>query len=75
MDYENVFATALACSKLASKKNYEYFGLANDGECRVGPDLKSNFFKPPISSECNDFVGKTNAVYVYTLGKQVVVIV
>ncbi|CAB3990863.1 Hypothetical predicted protein, partial [Paramuricea clavata] len=67
LDYNNVLVTARSCARLAFHQNYRYFGLANNGECRVGPDMKSNFFKPQTSSQCSSSVGKTGAIYVYTL--------
>lgn len=70
LDYDNVLVTARSCARLAFHQNYKYFGLANNGECRVGPDMKSNFFKPQTSSQCSSSVGKTGAIYVYTLGKR-----
>ena len=68
LDYDNVLVTVRACALLAFHQSYRYFGLANKGECRVGPDMKSNYFKPKTSSKCSSFVGETGAVYVYTLG-------
>ena len=75
VDYDNVLVTARSCARLAFHKNYRYFGLANNGECRVGPDMKSHFFKSKTSAGCSSSVGKTDAIYVYTLGKRVVVLV
>lgn len=69
LDYENVLETVRSCAKLAFHQNNRYFGLANDGECRVGPDVHANIFKPKTSSDCSSSVGKIGAVYLYTLGK------
>ena len=69
LDYDNVLVTARSCAKLAFDQNYRYFGLANNGECRVGPNMTSNFLTLQTSEECSSFVGKTGAIYVYTLGE------
>ncbi|XP_028401263.1 A disintegrin and metalloproteinase with thrombospondin motifs 18-like [Dendronephthya gigantea] len=68
LDYENILETARSCAKLAFHQNKRYFGLANEGECRVGPDdVQANIFKPKTSSQCSSSVGKTGAIYLYTL--------
>ena len=71
LNYEDVAATVRECGKLASQGNYKYFGLANGGVCRAGPDLQSNLYKAPVSKNCSLSVGRRNAIFLYTFGKYI----